>query len=61
MRSGQGRPLLRGYLIGTLGYALGLTLAALLDLPAGAVVVYTLTIAAALAAGLLKRWDGNRE
>ncbi len=37
-----------GYLIGAGGYALGLLLAALLDMPAGAMIVYTLAGCAAL-------------
>ncbi|MCW8987250.1 MAG: metal ABC transporter permease [Gammaproteobacteria bacterium] len=43
-----------GYLIGAAGYLLGLILAALLDLPAGAMVVYALALAALFAAWLLK-------
>ncbi|MET0068898.1 MAG: metal ABC transporter permease [Candidatus Thiodiazotropha sp.] len=37
-----------GYLIAATGYGLGLVLAALFDLPAGAMIVYTLAIAALL-------------
>ncbi|MGM0593730.1 MAG: metal ABC transporter permease [Pseudomonadota bacterium] len=44
-----------GYLVGLLGYALGLALAALLDLPAGATVVYTLALCALLTAWLSRR------
>jgi zinc/manganese transport system permease protein len=40
------------YLVGTLGYALGLALSALFDLPSGAVVVWTLAACALLAAAL---------
>lgn len=40
--------LYRGYLIGVVGYLGGLLLAALLDLPAGAMIVYGLAIAALL-------------
>lgn len=39
-----------GYMIGFVGYALGLVLAALFDLPAGAVIVYTLAVVALIAA-----------
>ena len=42
------RGLAWGYLIGVSGYALGLLLAALLDMPAGAMVVYALAACAAL-------------
>jgi zinc/manganese transport system permease protein len=35
-----------GYIVAALGYALGLVLAALLDLPAGAMIVYTLAVTA---------------
>ncbi len=35
-----------GYLIGASGYALGLLLAALLDMPAGAMIVYALAVCA---------------
>ncbi len=41
-----------GYLIGGSGYALGLLLAALLDMPAGAMVVYTLAGCAGLFAAV---------
>lgn len=40
--------LFTGYLIGLSGYVLGLVLAALLDLPAGAMIVYTLATIAIL-------------
>ncbi len=49
MRRRQG-PLWFGYLIGILGYALGLVAAALLDLPAGAVIVWTLALVALIGA-----------
>jgi zinc/manganese transport system permease protein len=42
-----------GYLIGAAGYLLGLLLAALLDLPAGAMIVITLAFVAIIAARLL--------
>lgn len=48
IRRSTRRPLLKGYLIGAAGYALGLVLAALLDLPAGATIVYSLVMAALL-------------
>lgn len=40
--------LLTGYLVGTLAYALGLSVSALLDLPAGAVIVWSLALVATL-------------
>ena len=44
-----------GYLIGVIGYLVGLIMAALLDLPAGAMIVYSLAITALFVAWLLKR------
>ena len=44
-----------GYFIGATGYLLGLIFAALLDLPAGPMIVYTLAITAFFVAWLLKR------
>ncbi len=38
--------LVAGYALGAVGYALGLALSALLDLPSGAVIVWTLALAA---------------
>jgi zinc/manganese transport system permease protein len=35
-----------GYFVASVGYGLGLILAALLDLPAGAMIVYTLAFSA---------------
>lgn len=46
-----------GYGIGLIGYALGLTLSAITDLPAGAMVVYTLAVTALLATILLQKWE----
>lgn len=46
-------PLLWGYGLSALAYASGLVLAAILDLPAGAVVVYTLAILALVAHNLI--------
>ncbi|MES9946195.1 MAG: metal ABC transporter permease [Candidatus Thiodiazotropha sp.] len=43
-----------GYLIAATGYGLGLVLAALFDLPAGAMIVYTLAIASLLGGWLLR-------
>jgi len=43
-----------GYIIGAVGYMLGLIVAALLDLPAGAMIVYSLAITALFVAGFLK-------
>ncbi|MCW8919358.1 MAG: metal ABC transporter permease [Gammaproteobacteria bacterium] len=45
-----GRGLIWGYLVGLGGYGLGLLLAALFDLPAGAVIVCTLALSALLCA-----------
>jgi len=42
IRNGGDKGLAWGYLVGVSGYAIGLLLAALLDLPAGAMIVYTL-------------------
>lgn len=42
-----------GYVIGAAGYLLGLIFAAVLDLPAGAMIVYSLAITALLFAGFL--------
>jgi zinc/manganese transport system permease protein len=47
--------LVRGYAIGVAGYVVGITLSALLDLPTGAVIVWTLAGAAAVAAMVLAR------
>ncbi len=47
------RRLTVGYLVGVLGYVLGLGLSAVLDLPTGAVVVWTLA-----AIGILFAWRG---
>lgn len=43
-----------GYIIGAIGYLTGLIMAALLDLPAGAMIVYSLAITALFVAWLLK-------
>jgi zinc/manganese transport system permease protein len=48
---GRGR-MVAAYLIGVLGYALGLALSAVLDLPSGALIVWTLA-GCALAAQLV--------
>jgi zinc/manganese transport system permease protein len=44
------RRLVVGYSVGVLGYALGLTLSAVFDLPSGAVVVCMLAMVAVIAA-----------
>jgi len=44
-----------GYIIGAIGYLSGLIFAALFDLPAGAMIVYSLAITALFVAWLLKR------
>ena len=50
IRKQEQHGLLSGYLIGLTGYVVGLLLAALMDLPAGAMIVYTLAIAALIVA-----------
>ncbi|HEX5047120.1 MAG TPA: metal ABC transporter permease [Gammaproteobacteria bacterium] len=45
-----------GYAIGVAGYLAGLLLSARFDLPTGAIIVWTLTIAALAAVPLLGRW-----
>ncbi len=45
------RQLIVGYSVGVLGYAIGLTLSAVFDLPSGAVVVWTLALS-----GILLAW-----
>ncbi|HWN39420.1 MAG TPA: metal ABC transporter permease [Gammaproteobacteria bacterium] len=45
-----------GYAIGLLGYLFGLLLSVVYDLPTGAVIVWTLTAVALVAAPLLARW-----
>lgn len=44
---------LAAYVVGALGYALGLALSALLDLPSGAVIVWTLAVCALVGAAVL--------
>ena len=44
----QRHPLLKGLILGALGYFIGLVLAALLDLPAGASIVWSLSLISAL-------------
>lgn len=53
VRTHSGNGLIWGYAIGMAGYAFGLMLAALWDLPAGAMIVYTLAIASLIASRLL--------
>lgn len=47
-----GARLWRGYLLGAAGYAAGLALSAVLDLPSGAVIVWTLAALGAVVAGI---------
>jgi zinc/manganese transport system permease protein len=55
----QGRArVVAGYLVGAVGYALGLALSALLDLPSGAVIVWTLA-ACAVVFARVKGWNGR--
>lgn len=44
-----------GYVIGITGYVLGLILAALMDLPAGAMIVYTLAMTAIVVASVYRK------
>src|SRR6185295_1621812 len=53
-----GRRLVAGYGVGAAGYALGLALSALLDLPSGAVIVWTLA-ACAVVFARVKGWNGK--
>ena len=55
------RRLIIGYAVGMLGYALGLALSAVLDLPSGAVVVWTLALTAILAAVMGRKFSGHRK
>jgi zinc/manganese transport system permease protein len=45
-----------GYAIGVVGYVAGLLLSAVYDLPTGAVIVWTLTLAGLAAVPPLTRW-----
>jgi zinc/manganese transport system permease protein len=53
--SGRAR-FIAGYGVGAVGYALGLALSALLDLPSGAVIVWVLAVTAVVFAALKGRW-----
>lgn len=55
-RTLRARPLLAGYAVGLVGYLIGLLLSALFDLPTGAVIVWTLTLAAIVMYPLFSRW-----
>ena len=57
MHRGPKRTLI-GYGLGTAGYALGLALSALFDLPSGAVIVWTLAVCAILGARVLRPSTG---
>ncbi len=46
--AGWNKPLLGGYLIGCLGYGVGLCLSSLLDLPSGAIIVWSIAVTALL-------------
>ncbi len=52
-RLGHGQRLLVGYLIGALAYLVGIVLSSLLDLPTGAIVVWSMALIAVLAAMML--------
>jgi zinc/manganese transport system permease protein len=51
--------LIAGYIVGLSGYAGGLVLAALLDLPAGAVIVWTLMLFGVMISFIIKRMYGS--
>jgi zinc/manganese transport system permease protein len=53
--SGRAR-FIAGYGVGAVGYALGLALSALLELPSGAVIVWVLAVTAVVFAALKGRW-----
>jgi zinc/manganese transport system permease protein len=55
-RSLRAHSLAAGYGIGLVGYFVGLLLSAVFDLPTGAVIVWTLTIAGIALAPLFRRW-----
>ncbi|MFL6697511.1 MAG: metal ABC transporter permease [Vitreoscilla sp.] len=56
-RGMSGRPrLIAGYGVGAVGYAVGLALSALLDLPSGAVIVWALAVTAVVFATFKGRW-----
>jgi zinc/manganese transport system permease protein len=59
VRSCRRHALLWGYLIAAAGYTAGLLLSALLDLPAGAMIVLTLAVAATLGAALLQHRENT--
>ena len=50
-----------GYAVGAIGYALGLALSALLDLPSGAVIVWVLAVTAVVFGALKGRWVTTSE
>ena len=56
--SGRAR-FIAGYGVGAVGYALGLALSALLDLPSGAVIVWVLAVTAVAFAALKGRWGAT--
>ncbi len=58
IRNMKSHALATGYLIGGIGYFAGLVFSLLVDLPTGAVIVFTLAIAAAMIAGVLNRKTG---
>jgi len=57
-RSLAKQALVGGYAVGVVGYVVGLLLSAVYDLPTGAVIVWTMTLAGLLAVPLLGRWRG---
>ena len=59
-RQPHGKGLAWGYVVGIVGYVAGIIVSAALDLPTGAVTVWTLALAAAVTAGLIKREKHNK-
>ena len=51
---GHKKPVLAGFIIGAIGYGLGLILSSLFDLPSGAVIVWSIAVAALLFKFLIK-------
>jgi len=59
VRKLNNKGLIYGFVTGTLAYALGLSLSAILDWPSGATIVWALALAGLIMASLLKGLEGN--